>query len=119
MKNYTEFKILKDYLKNKKQQEIYAEVANWCNENGYKIIENNNEFIVEKVSRNLEREKYLLFKNFLKETDYIVLKVSEILILKSLGLEYSEKDLSAYQEIIAQRQEKRKFVSDYEDKNIA
>ena len=103
---YENWKILKSEI-NEKQEE-YTDVAQWCNNGGeYHIEEVGDEYQVVKNSEPtheelIQREIWQL-KQYLQETDYIVIKIAE-------GEEPTAEALA----IISKRKEARSRINELE-----
>lgn len=103
---YENWKILKSELPHREKE--YAEVAQWCNESGQYMIEDDGTYYnVVKISEPTEEEikaaRIAKLKANLSATDYVVIKIAEGVATKK-----------EYADVIAQRQAWREEINQLE-----
>lgn len=103
---YENWKILKSELPHREKE--YAEVAQWCNESGQYMIEDDSEFykvvrIPEPTEEEIKAARIAELKALLASTDYVVIKIAE-------GAATPEE----YADVIANRQAWREEINQLE-----
>ena len=106
-KDYTNWKTESKTLTEEQQNE-YTEVAEWCNESGQYHIEDMGEYyaVVENTPpspEELKQQEIQQLKQYLQETDYIVIKIAE-----------GEEPTAHTLEIISRRKEARARINELE-----
>lgn len=103
---YKKWKILKTELSEK--QEEYSKVADWCNDNQEYHIESKGDYYhvvknAEPTKKELNEIEVINLKQYLKDTDYIIIKIAE-------GVATAEE----YADVIALRQQSRARINELE-----
>lgn len=102
--DYTNWKKEKDKVSDNE----YFSVSEWCNDSGQYTIEERGKYfqvvkIPEPTAEEQAQEEILRLKEYLSETDYVVLKIAE-------GVATPEK----YADILQKRQEARARINELE-----
>lgn len=100
--SYENWKVKKD----KFDSVEYSQVAEWCNDNGYMIIEDGDYYAVKElqISEKSSAEERFDLIQYLADTDYVVIKIAE-------GVATAEE----YKEVLTARAKARARINEIDE----